>query len=751
MANFFKLNNNEAIKPASVLNLSSYPLKENEISLLSKGLKFIPKPPKINNTEIKKAFAEFSRKVKIQYLFGKKKCNYGNDDDDEKTRIFYKKSNWTPEDSRIFPDLIEDLKDLKKELDDIRPSQVGKNISKQEMHAIKSLRNNPNIILKPADKGSSIVVMNKADYLKEGYRQLNNPQHYRKINAPIHPSVKEKINSSLQAIHKKRLIDKKQLEYLSVPKIPRDRKFYLLPKVNKPKDKWSQEGTIPPGRPIVSDCDSDTYRISEYIDHFLAPLAKTHPSYVKDTPDLLTKLAKQKDIPPGSLLITLDVDSLYTNIDNKNGLTAVRKQFQNNPDPKRPDAELLDLLKISLENNDFTFNNEWFLQTHGTAMGKRFAPHYANIFLADWEAKALKKCPKKPLCYFRYLDDILLIWPHSRTEFDTFFQILNNHHPSIKLKSTISNHSIDFLDITIFKGNSFNTTGTLDTKMYFKPTDTHELLHKASYHPKHTFAGIIKSQILRFHRNCSNIHNFDNACTTLFSALKQRGYSPRFLRTLKMETLKSLKSTGKSSKCNDPRCKTCLQITENDHIISTHNNKLVPLKENLNCKSENVIYAIKCSNCQSMYVGETTQKLHERINQHRSTIRTEQNCPVAHHFTKICPNINFLTVTPLEKVPITTDELGLIPTKSLLTILQREQFWIKKLNSMQPFGMNKRREIPPPITFCVKYMDSIPTFRKIVKTFYDKLVMDYFGIYSRHQFILSLKRNKNLKDLLIRA
>ena len=43
------------------------------------------------------------------------------------------------------------------------------------------------------------------------------------------------------------------------------------------------EGQIPPGRPIVSDCSSDTYRISEYIDHFLGPLAITHDSYFIDT------------------------------------------------------------------------------------------------------------------------------------------------------------------------------------------------------------------------------------------------------------------------------------------------------------------------------------------------------------------------------------------------------------------------------------------------------------------------------------
>lgn len=50
------------------------------------------------------------------------------------------------------------------------------------------------------------------------------------------------------------------------------------------------------------------------------------------------------------------------------------------PDPKPPDAEILELLYINLTRNDFEFNGQYYLQTKGTAMGKRFAPAYANIY-----------------------------------------------------------------------------------------------------------------------------------------------------------------------------------------------------------------------------------------------------------------------------------------------------------------------------------------------------------------------------------
>ena len=129
--------------------------------------------------------------------------------------------------------------------------------------------------------------MNRSDYLKEGYRQLSNEKHYKKLTKPIYPNVSKKISATLDFLHSKKNINKKQLDYFDVPHNPRDRNFYLLPKIHKEKHSWGDGGQIPPGRPIVSDCSSGSYRISGYIDHFLGPLVITHDSYVRDTPNLI--------------------------------------------------------------------------------------------------------------------------------------------------------------------------------------------------------------------------------------------------------------------------------------------------------------------------------------------------------------------------------------------------------------------------------------------------------------------------------
>ena len=115
-------------------------------------------------------------------------------------------------------------------------------------------------------------------------------------------------------------------------------------------------------------------------------------------------------------------------------LRSLRQVFEKYPDPKRPDQELIQLLDINLTKNDFVFNGQYYLQIKGTAMGKKFAPSYANIFMANWEEEVFPKCPIKPFYYLRYLDDIWGLWTGSREEFQDFFDILNTHDPSIKLK-----------------------------------------------------------------------------------------------------------------------------------------------------------------------------------------------------------------------------------------------------------------------------------------------------------------------------
>lgn len=188
----------------------------------------------------------------------------------------------------------------------------------------------------------------------------------------------------------KQIVDQLQRTYIIGQSEPRPRRFYIFPKIHKDPETWTVPWEIPPGRPIVSDCGSETYATADYIDHYLYPLFIKRPGYIKDTYHII-ELVKDLSVPLDSLFFTIDVESLYTNIDIPAGLATVKRFFQKFPDRKRPDEEILKLLEINLKCNDFEFIGECYLQIKGTAMGKRFAPSYANIFMADWEEQALAK------------------------------------------------------------------------------------------------------------------------------------------------------------------------------------------------------------------------------------------------------------------------------------------------------------------------------------------------------------------------
>lgn len=263
------------------------------------------------------------------------------------------------------------------------------NFSQEEWGAMKGLRQDNSIVIKPADKGCIVVVMDRWQYVREAMRQLEDTEFYEELTEPIYLESVERIKSELQVLQEKGILNKKQVEYIRGRDTPRERIFYLLPKVHKDRATWPFPD-MPPGRPIVSDCGSESYGVAEWITHHLNPLSTKHTSYIRDTYQFLEKV-RGMELTPSSRLFSMDVESLYTNIETERGLEAVRKCLQRYPEEGRPDDSIIRLLELSLTKNDFGFNGRYFLQIKGTAMGKRFAPAYANIYMADWEESVFPK------------------------------------------------------------------------------------------------------------------------------------------------------------------------------------------------------------------------------------------------------------------------------------------------------------------------------------------------------------------------
>lgn len=249
-----------------------------------------------------------------------------------------------------------------------------------------------------------MVIMDRTSHVTEAQRQLTDQEYYQPLSGPIFPETAKRVLNILTILHQKKALNKLQITYLQGKQPHRPRYFYLLPKIHKPQDKWPIPNKMPPGRPIVSDCGSESYGIAEWLNHYLNPLSTRHPSFIRDTMDFLHKLRNQT-FNTWCLLFTMDVSNLYTNIDTELGIKAMQNCLKQYPEEGLPDREI-ELLELCLTRNDFTFNGQWYLQVKGMAMGKKFAPTYANIYMAEWEQEAFQKCDKKPSFYVRYIDDI---------------------------------------------------------------------------------------------------------------------------------------------------------------------------------------------------------------------------------------------------------------------------------------------------------------------------------------------------------
>lgn len=731
----------------SVVNLSDYEMNSHESSLLKKGLGYIPYS-KANKGSLMEGFRDFSRKVKLSYFFHNKpskKCH--------QERLYREKSSWLPDNKFLPPELIEELDTLELKLSKIRVSDEPKNMTTQEYDALKTLSRMDDIVFKKADKGSAICIMTKTNYVNEALSQLNRDKYYQSIPGPVFQNTFADVNDILNDLKNKRFLDQAQVNYLKPDVNARERVFYTLPKIHKKQDTWLAPNEIPPGRPIVSDINSDSYRYSRYIDNVLKPLADLHPSYIKNTYDFLDQLRDQ-EFTSGAFLVTFDVEALYTNIQPEKGLSALQSVYERSGLHIAEFEHAKSLLEISLKNNDFCFGDKYFNQIFGTSMGKVFAPTYASIFMAEWEHTLMDKVQKQPDFYKRFLDDGFLVWQGSKTDLLEFLQTANNHDDSIKLSWEINDITIDFLDVTIFKGNRFSHHNIFDTKVFFKTTDTHELLDKRSYHPNHIFKSIVKSQLIRFRRICNNMDDFHEATSNLFKVLREkRHYSSRFLRKIKSEFLRiyhhELAQTddpaGASLRCGRRKCECCLWIEEKSYFGDLE----YSIQGKIDCNSKNIIYIIECKKCKMQYVGETRNSLKIRFQRHLSDIRTYKDTSIANHFNYDCPNdydVADLKMYPIEYV----EDQGLAHMNEK-KLLQRESFWIEELKTLDPDGLNTRQSSSRPnIHVAMTYSNTANLAFRQIRQCFDNLKTRYPQAISGN-LVCSFKRNKNISEYLTRA
>lgn len=691
------------ISDQSVMNISSHNLSQNEISVLSKGLTFTPNQ-RLDPFSLGQDIFSFARNLRIKYHLHQFPDTFKNQQQPEACLMKFKPpSNWDP--PPLPPDhplelYINYIMQSITNPDFLCKLPKEDNLTSAERAALKSLKSNGNIKVLPADKGSTTVVMDTTDYMTEAYRQLSDTSTYKKIEEDPTNKYNKELSDWLEQEAPHQNISIESLKLL-INKNPSTPQFYILPKIHK-------DTLPPPGRPIVASCNSVTERISAFVDSHLQPIVSSLPSYVKDTNHFLDRLQSlPKPLPPGTILTTIDVTSLYTNIPHIHGLSAMEYFLDQRPKNSQPTtAFLLRLAKFILERNNFQFEGNNFLQVKGTAMGTRMAPSYANLFMGKLEQAFLKTQKVQPDCWFRFIDDIFLLWTAGIDSLNQFLQELNNFS-TLKFTNNSSTSEIIFLDLKIQIQD-----GVIQTGVHFKPTNHLQYLHFDSNHPKNTKRSIPYSQAIRGKRICSTDKELDEFNDKITNAFIKRGYPKNMvqhqirlaqsvnhcgpkveksnnvslvtnyhqgLHTLNSilkdgfkilqasnhtkdflkeppttvfrqpPNLKSIlvhpkvpapqydnrpteKLSPGSFPCNNKRCKTCEINQPSKTFTSSITKKTYQIHGHNTCATENIIYQLQCKQCESQYIGLSTNSLRTRMNGHRQDVSTQyKDKPVVQH------------------------------------------------------------------------------------------------------------------------
>ena len=177
-------------------------------------------------------------------------------------------------------------------------------------------------------------------------------------------------------------------------------------------------------------------------------------------------------------MVTVDVVGLYPSISHNVGLEALRRTLNDRVNKKIGVEDLIKMAEFVLKKNYFEFNGKVKQQLSGTAIGTKFAPPYACIFMDPVETEFLESQVYKP---FRYIDDIFFIWCHGQEKLRLFLEDLNKCHPNVKFTHETNKEDIAFLDLKVKLLN-----GKISTDQCVKSTDHHQLLHYTSSHPEHT-------------------------------------------------------------------------------------------------------------------------------------------------------------------------------------------------------------------------------------------------------------------------
>ena len=433
------------------INLSDYQLKEDEKEVLNLGLNchYLPK----SSRQRKKAEIELLYQ-QICQLAGSGKLE-------------------------VNPDIQEQLQ---AESTRLRGSKRSSLISPRLRRAANNLRDNPDIIIRRADKASVFVILNKAEYFAKVRDILSDETKFKPLQRNPVENQKKHLNALIDAAND--YIDlkggAKKFERITGEFSP----GYFYGNIKTHKDGY-------PLRPIISQIPTPSYQLAKTLNSLIVPYIPT--KYSLKSPDEFIEVLKVRERQ--GLLASLDAQSLFTNVPIEETIDIIVGYVYHHsslPPPAIPCGLLKEMLSACTQESPFRSpEGRLYLQTDGIAMGSPLGVLFAESYMTFVESKALSSLQEQPHIYCRYLDDIFVDIKDENALQQLKHQLEQNSVLSFT-SETSENHALPFLDVEISAAS-----GKFLTTVYRKPTNTGHCLNGRSECPDRYRLSVIRAYIHR--------------------------------------------------------------------------------------------------------------------------------------------------------------------------------------------------------------------------------------------------------------
>lgn len=529
-------------------------LQLHQRRVLAKGLEFIPTPRPVPYNNIVPYFDQLLRNIRLKEQFGEQHA--------EDHKYLLHRALKLPNPS-FHPKPLDEHTELlvqqcRHKLTACMYSSSAAahcNMSKQDILALKQLKEDTRIVIKPADKNLGTTIVTRTWYVQEAKRLLAPPgyaiinmaswagllegicnvvldccQHFNVDKEYNDRCVVDFLTSKLLLMHNFNCHTEQQRQKLFAV-FPR---FYLTIKVHKPKLQ---------GRPIAAAHSWILTPLSTYFALLLQPILEHQEQWLKNTPHLISKLHTVQDdwqnVAKQLRMFTGDVESLYPNVPieetisffNTRWLPLIFRSGYSNEHGIVPLPSSINALKrlfaLLMRNSYVLFDGQLYHQLQGLPMGTPAAPVIASLYMCEIERELppLWKGWITDTLWCRYIDDIIFITWVSEEDCQRFMECYNQLRPTIRINWTsVSSHG-EFLDLCI----DITSNNTIHYSTHQKALNAYLYLPFRSFHTKHTKKGFIKGELLRYKRNSSTEAAFVNTKRLFFQRLRARGYPSSFL------------------------------------------------------------------------------------------------------------------------------------------------------------------------------------------------------------------------------